>query len=128
MTAARINENNIFAAVTIGSWVLLGVLTLAGYLLGTPRFAAGILAGGVLVLANYFWLQSILKRVLNLQPKEAGSYAQVRYLLRLLAMGILIYVLVVHAGVDVLGLLLGLSVIVVVITALSFYMFFAKGE
>ena len=128
MKPARINENNLFAAVTIGSWILLAVLVLTGYLLGTPRFAAGILAGGAIVLANYYWLQSVLKRVLNLQPKQAGSYAQLRYLLRLVIMGAVIYALIVHVGIDVIGLLVGLSVIVLVITALSFYMFVAKGE
>lgn len=128
MKAAKINENNLFATVTKGSWALLALLALSGYLLRTPQFAAGIVAGGVLVLANFYWLRSILKRALSIEPNRASSYAQVRYLLRLLILGVIIYVLIVHAGVDVLGLFLGLSVVVVVITALSFYMFFAKGE
>ncbi|WP_298267144.1 ATP synthase subunit I [Geobacter sp.] len=126
--AARITENNIFAVVTRGGWILLGVLAGAGYLFRSARFATGILAGGILVLANFYWLRSILTRALRLQPEKATRYAHLRYLARLILIGIVIAVLIVRAHIDVMGLLVGLSIIVVMITALSFYMFAAKGE
>ena len=126
--AARITENNIFAAVTRGSWILLGVLAGAGYLLHSARFATGVLTGGILVLANFYWLRSILTRALNLQPEKAPRYAHLRYLVRLIVIGIIIAVLIVRAHIDVIGLLVGLSIVVVMMTALSLYMFAAKGE
>ena len=126
--AARITENNLSATVTRGSCLLLIALVLIGYLLKPGCFSLSIFAGGAIVLANNYWLQNVLKRVLSLEPQRARRYAQLRYLARLGITGLTLYVLIVHAGADVIGLLIGLSVITVTITALSFYMFVAKGE
>lgn len=126
--AAKIDENNIFAAVTKGSWALLGLLAAAGYVLRSPRFAAGVAVGGILVLANYYWLMSILRRILYQHPTRAVRYAQARYLLRLTLLAIALYLLIVRAHIDVMGLIVGLSIIAAVIGALSFYMFATKGE
>ncbi|WP_298438274.1 ATP synthase subunit I [Geobacter sp.] len=125
---ARITEDNLIAAVTRGSWLLLGVLAGAGYVFRSARFATGILAGGILVLANLYWLRSILKRALCLQPAKATRYAHLRYLARLILTGTIIAFLIVRAHIDVMGLLVGLSIVVVTIMALSLYMFADKGE
>lgn len=128
MGRTRINEDNLFAAVSKLSAILVCLFSLTGYLLGSARFAAGILAGGILALVNFFWLQNTLRRVLQLQPRQAGSFAQVRYLLRLTFAAFILYLLIVHAGIDIVGLIIGLSVLVVVIMGLSLYMFLGKGE
>lgn len=128
MGRTRINEDNLFAAVSKLSAILVCLFSLTGYLLGSARFAAGILAGGILALVNFFWLQNTLRRVLQLQPRQAGSFAQVRYLLRLTFAAFILYLLIAHAGIDIVGLIIGLSVLVVVIMGLSLYMFLGKGE
>lgn len=128
MGRTRISEDKVIAAVTKYSGLLLVVLCLAGYLLGSGKFAAGILAGGILALGNFYWMRNTLRRVLHLQPSQAGSFAQLRYLLRLAFAALVLYVLIVHASIDITGLILGLSVIVVTITGLSFYMLLDKGE
>lgn len=128
MITAKISEDNIFTVISVSGWVLLAVLTLAGMAFGQPRFAFGILAGGLLVMANFYWLKRIMGRVLNLSPVKAGRYAQFRYILRLAILALVVYVLVARLGADVLGLLLGLSVLVIVITVLSLYMFITKGD
>ncbi|RNC68127.1 MAG: ATP synthase subunit I [Desulfuromonadales bacterium] len=124
----RIPDDRLFAAVTTSSWALLGILTVLGALLGSGRFAGGILAGGLLALGNYYWLKSVMVRALGLQPSQAGRFAQVRYLLRLAIMALALYVLIVHAKIDIIGLLVGLSVLVIVISGLSLYMLADKGE
>jgi len=128
MGRTTINEDRLFAAVTAGSWVLVAVLFLAGYLFGSGRFAAGILAGGILAIGNFYWLKNTLRRVLQLQPQQAGSFAQFRYLLRLALVALVLYLLIVHTGIDIIGLILGLSVLVAVIMGLSLYMLLDKGE
>lgn len=128
MGRTTINEDRLFAAITAGSWVLVSVLSLAGYLFGSGRFAAGILAGGILAIGNFYWLKNTLRRVLQLQPQQAGSFAQFRYLLRLALVALVLYLLIVHTGIDIIGLILGLSVLVAVIMGLSLYMLLDKGE
>ena len=126
--AARITENNLTATVTRGSCILLIALVLASYLLKHGRFSLSIFAGGVIALANNYWLQNVLKRALSLEPQRASRYSQLRYLARIGITGLILYVLIVHSGADIIGLLIGLSIISVTITALSFYLFVVKGE
>lgn len=126
--AARITENNLSVAILTGSCLLLAALVLLGYLFKSGRFSLSILAGGMIVLANSYWLRRIVKRALSLEPQRASRYAQIRYLIRLGITGLILYALIVLAGADIIGLLLGLSVNAAVITALSFYMFVTKGE
>ncbi|HTP66905.1 MAG TPA: ATP synthase subunit I [Geobacteraceae bacterium] len=128
MTAARINEDNFFAVLSIGSWLLLLLLTGGGWLFGSPQRAAGIAAGGLLAIVNYYSLHSVLKRLLLLKPVHAGRYVQIRYLARLALTAAVVYLLIVHGHIDIFGLLIGLSVVVFAIMSLSFYLLINKGE
>src|SRR5690606_982855 len=124
----RIHENNLLTAVVVGSWLLLAIMTVAGYLLGSVQFAGGILAGGILALANYYWLLRIIRRALGVEAHQAARFAQLRYLLRFAILVFCIYLLFAHSGIEVLGLILGLSLRVSVTTALAIYMFVANGD
>jgi O-antigen/teichoic acid export membrane protein len=128
MTAVKINENNIFTLLVRGSCVTLAVLTIAGFILGSLKFATSILIGGLLAIANFFWLRNILQRTLQLQPQTASRFAVVRYVVRLALLGVVLFLLITHFEIDVFGLLLGLSVLVITIIALSlYYMSALKG-
>jgi hypothetical protein len=128
MTTAKIDEENIFSVLTAGSLALLVVLAAAGLLFGSLRFALGVLAGGVLALANFYWLRSILVRAFRLQPEEAPRFALFRYIVRLAVLAAAVSVLIIYCRVDVFGLLLGLSVLVFNIIALSIYMISKQGD
>jgi len=128
MTTVKINENNIFTVLTAGSLALLALLAVVGFLFGSVRFALSVLAGGVLAIANFYWLRSILVRAFRLTPEQAPRFALFRYVVRLAVLAAVIFVLIVTCRADVFGLLLGLSVLVLNIMALSFYMMSAKGD
>ena len=128
MTTVKIHEGNIVTVLTIGSLALLAVLVLGGLIFGTPRFAASTLAGGLLATANFYWLRSVLVRSLRLTVQDAPRFALFRYLARLFVLAVAVYLLLVVCKADVFGLLLGLSVLVVNIMSLSFYMISAKGD
>ena len=128
MTTIKINENNIFTVLTAGSLALLALLAVVGFLFGSVRFALSVLAGGVLAIANFYWLRSILVRAFRLTPEQAPRFALFRYVVRLAVLAAVIFVLIVTCRADVFGLLLGLSVLVLNIMALSFYMMSAKGD
>ena len=128
MTTVKINENNIFTVLTAGSLALLALLAVVGFLFGSVRFALSVLAGGVLAIANFYWLRSILVRAFRLTPEQAPRFALFRYVVRLAVLAAVVFVLIVTCRADVFGLLLGLSVLVINIMALSFYMMSAKGD
>ncbi len=123
----KITEDNIFTVLGIGNWLLLAVMTLSGLIFGSYRFAVSVMTGGILAIGNFYWLMSIMKRVLALPVTEAGRFAQVRYILRLAIMGFVVWALIAHVGIDVIGLIVGLSVLVINIIALAIYKVTLKG-
>lgn len=115
----KVTENNIFTLLSRGSWIFLAILVVCGALLASTKLAAGILAGGLIAIMNAYWLYSILQRALHLPPRQGLRFAQVRYCLRLAVIGITVSVLIIYFGIDVLGLLIGLSIVVVNIIVLT---------
>ena len=128
MTRIERVEKDILSIVTKWSWLLLGGLTAACSLFGSINFGIGVAAGGLIALGNNFWLRSIMERILIQQRSDAKSYAIVRYILRLTISGIIIVALM-KFGVNIAGLLLGLSVLVITITTVSVFLSLSdKGE
>ncbi len=127
MKAVKIKENNIFTILATGSWILLAVMVAAGLAFGSAWFAAGVLAGGLIAVANCYWLYFILQRAMRLPVKKAVRFAQVRYVLRLVLIAVIVSILIVYTKIDVFGLLLGLSVLVFTIIGMTAYLLTHKG-
>lgn len=128
MIPIETTEKDILAIVTKWSWLLLGALTVISSLLVSVNFAIGVTAGGLIALGNNFWLRSILERILIQQRADARSYAIIRYMLRLTISGIIIVALM-KFGINIAGLLVGLSTLVITITTVSVFLSLSdKGE
>lgn len=122
-----ISDENIFAYLATANWVLLFLISLAAVFFGSIPFAASVVAGGLLAIINFYWLLSVLKRVLQMPAQQASRFAQLRYLLRLAILGVVIWLLIHFASIDIIGLLLGLSITVLNIIALALYRVAQKG-
>jgi hypothetical protein len=127
MRTVKINDENIITVLNAGSWILLALLAIVGWLLFSRHFAAGVVAGGVLAIANFYWLHSIMKRTLLLPKGTAQRFAMTRYMLRLVLIGVAVWVMIVRFNIDLIGLLVGLSVLVINIFALTIYRLISKG-
>jgi hypothetical protein len=127
MKTVRINDENIVTVLNAGSWILLALMAGAGLLLVSRKFALGVLTGGVLAIANFHWLHSIIKRALLLPIEKASGFARIRYVLRLAVIALIIWTMIVRVGIDLIGLLVGLSVLVINIFALTFFRLISKG-
>jgi hypothetical protein len=121
MTPVPENDHNLFRTLTAASWILLALLVSGGWILGSPQFAAGIACGGFLALGNAFWLKRSIERAMGLEPRQAGRFAVARYVVRLAVLAGLLYLLIVKIGIDIIGLVVGLSVLVIVIIGCSLY-------
>ncbi|HZE21515.1 MAG TPA: ATP synthase subunit I [Desulfobaccales bacterium] len=103
----------------IANWLVLAVLVLAGFIWRGREFALGILVGGLVMVVNFHLLHHALRGTfeqLAQRPKEAAGQARAffaaRQMLRFLALVLIIFLLVGHGLVDVLGLVVGLSTVV----------------
>lgn len=117
----RINEDNLFAVIIKGSLALLALLSLGGFALFSVETGLGVLAGGIIAVVNFIWLRNVLQRILGLLPAKPMQYALLRFVARLSATALALYVIITSGWFSLAGLLVGLSVIVANIIALSIY-------
>jgi len=125
MTA--INEDNLFAIIIKGSLGLLVVLAIGAFLLFPGKTALGVLAGGSIAIVNFIWLRNALQRILGVLPANATRYATMRYIARLTLTGCALYFAITSDLFSLAGILVGLSIIVVNIIALSLYRVIGTG-
>ena len=104
----------------IANWLVLGGLVVAGFIWRGREFALGILVGGLVAVINFHLLHQALKGMLEQaagSPEEARGQAKAffaaRQLLRFFALLFVIYLLVGQGWVNVIGLVVGLSTVVV---------------
>jgi ATP synthase I subunit len=119
MTA--INEDTLYAVVIKRCLVLLAALTVVGFTGFSVQTGLGVLAGGVIAIVNFLWMRNALQRILGLLPDNPTRYALMRFLARMTILGIVLYYILTSAWFSVAGLLVGLSIVVVNIIAVSVY-------
>lgn len=94
---------------------LMAVVGLAGGILGailvSAKFGAGVVVGGLLAFANYYWLKNSLRKVFDLASEtgERPRFLGLKFFGRYLALGVAVAVLYATDVVSVAGLILGLG-------------------
>ncbi|MCX5828918.1 MAG: ATP synthase subunit I [Deltaproteobacteria bacterium] len=104
----------------IVNWVMLGVFVLVSALLFSPRFTLGVLLGGLISIVNYHWLYRDVKNVFQHLNDRAKSRIMFKYYIRFGVTAIVLFFIVSSQIVDVIGLLIGLSTVIIniVLTAI----------
>ena len=116
-----INEDNLFAIIIKGSLGLLTVMVVVGWLLFSTKVGLGLLVGGCIAIANFFWIRNVLQRVLGQPAAGATGYAQLRYIARLSLTGLVLYFVITSGWFSLAGLFVGLSIIVINIITISIF-------
>ncbi len=106
-------QNRIYKFVTRSNWILFSFVSLFGLLSAPPDFARGIIFGGLIVTINFHMLFRTLKK--GLTPPNISSHNVIlaKCYLRFIISAFIIFVLIAGRFVDPLGLVIGLSVVVV---------------
>jgi hypothetical protein len=99
--------------------VVFALLLLGSMIFMPPLFAFGVGMGGLIVLVNFHLLYRILKKALIPDHLASPKSVIIKYYLRLLGTGIVLYFLIAKKLVDPLGLVVGLSVVVINLTLLG---------
>jgi ATP synthase I chain len=111
------------------SWIVLSVLTVAGWLWLGREFAGGILAGGLVAVLNFHLMAYILDSTLNRQwasrehwqivGRQAAVFMALKYIARFTVLAIIIFFLVKTGWVNIFGLLVGLSTVMLTLIVLA---------
>ncbi len=109
----------VYNEIQIIFWIILLSMVSLSLLFIDPVISLSILLGGFVIIVNFSCLQHTIKKAF-LKDKEIkrGSIV-IKYYLRLLGLGVVIYYLLSQGWVNVIGLAIGLSVIVISILALG---------
>lgn len=95
------------------NWVTLGVLLAVSLIFWSSDFTLGILLGGLISIAGFTWRQRDLRAVFKNLTQRAQGAIMVRYYIRFIVTAVVIYFIITQTSADVIGLLVGLSLVVI---------------
>lgn len=95
------------------NWIILAILLLVSLPFGNRPLSIGILVGGLVAIGGFFWLRRSLGRLLE-EPIIGGARFryQFGYMVRLTVLAVTLAVLVTVLKIHAVGLVIGLSVVV----------------
>lgn len=107
------------------NWSVLLILSSMSYLLMAPLFTAGVILGGLTAIANFNLFQNTLYGAFSAQGFTKSRILIIaKFNLRLLAVGVILYILITKGLVHPVGLALGLSTVVFSIVGMGIHLAF----
>jgi hypothetical protein len=109
----QITKTALQKRLEIGSWVVLGISLIIGFAFFSLYFTLGILLGGLISILNFYWLSRDLKKMFQRYSSKAKPYIMIRFYVRFIVTGVIIFFILTQTPVDLLGLIIGLSLVVI---------------
>jgi hypothetical protein len=107
------------------SWLYLAILVLGSWVTSSWSFAWGVLVGGVIAIASFLVSSRELKRFFKTLEQQGQSAEKatiskkgliLKFWLRLLVIGLILFFFIRFSSINVFGLILGLTTVVFTIT------------
>ncbi len=117
----RIPKDPLQSKIELHNWIILAIVSALSYIFLPLNFTLGILAGGVISIANFYGLTTSLKKAFSNVSGRTKSFLMIRYYMRFILTGVVIYFLLTRTEISVFGLLIGLSLVVVNIIGSTLY-------
>lgn len=96
----------------IANWIILAILVAGSLVLRSPRFSLGVFCGGLISVVNFHLLYHNLSGFFTKYARPSRAAIMLLYYIRLAATAFALYLLISRDLVDVIGLVIGLSVVV----------------
>lgn len=103
------------------NWALLLLASVVSNLVASQEITLGVVAGGLIVTINFHLLHRTLKRSLTPPHLASQNSVLVKYYIRFIISGVIIFFLIFGGIVDPRGLFIGLSVVVASITLATIF-------
>jgi hypothetical protein len=119
-----IGKDPLQARLEITNWVILVILVLLSWLFfRSPRFTLGVVLGSLISIVNFHWLHRDLRKIFSNLTGSVKGRIMFKYYIRLAVTAVVLYFIVSREIVDIIGLITGLSVVVIniVITAVAVF-------
>jgi hypothetical protein len=99
--------------IELTNWIILAFLFFFSLFLTSEKFALGVLLGGFISILNFHWMERGLRGLFQKTGGNVKGPVLIKYYIRLASTAIVLYFLIAYETVNVIGLLIGLSVVVI---------------
>jgi len=99
--------------IELRNGIILGLMLLVSLLTMPARFTLGVLVGGIISIVNLYWLGRDLRVIFSNLSGSAKSAMMIRYYVRMAATAVVLFFVITELPIDVIGLLAGLSLVVI---------------
>ncbi len=119
----RTEKDPLQKRLELTNWIILGILTVISFFFMPRKFSLGMLLGGFISIVNFHWLVRDLRNAFRSLSEKSNSAVMFKYYIRFAVTAIALYFIITGDIVDIIGLLIGLStvVIAIVITTVALY-------
>lgn len=114
-------QERLLKFVVRANWALLLLASVVSNLVASQEITLGVVAGGLIVTINFHLLHRTLKRSLTPPHLASQNSVLVKYYIRFIISGVIIFFLIFGGIVDPRGLFIGLSVVVASITLATIF-------
>ena len=114
-------QRRLLQFVTRANWVLFATTSLIAVFIAPADFTRGVVFGGLIVTLNFHFLAKTLKKALTPPHLASPNAVLVKYYIRFILSGFIIFLLIAGQVVNPVGLVLGLSVVVTSIICATVY-------
>lgn len=114
-------KSGIQKKIEVGNWLVLAAAVIFSSLFLPYEYVLGVLAGGLVSIANFYWLARDLKVAFERFAHRARPFIVMKFYARLLLTGVVLYFVIARLHVSVIGLVIGLSLVMlnIVITVIA---------
>ncbi|KAF0154912.1 MAG: hypothetical protein FD159_2391 [Syntrophaceae bacterium] len=99
--------------IEITNWIILAVLFILSVIIAPIKFALGILIGGFISIVNFHWMERGLQGFFEKTSGNVKGPVMIKYYLRLAITAVVLFFLIANETVHVIGLIIGLSVVII---------------
>ena len=120
----RIAKDPLQRKLEIANWIILAILFIPSFLFAPTKFCLGVLLGGFISILNFHGMEFGLRGLFRNPSGNVKRPTMIKYYIRLALTAVVLFFLISTQTVDMIGLIIGLSVVVIniiftMITALA---------
>lgn len=98
--------------IELSNWIVLATILIPSCIFASYKFSLGVLLGGFISIVNFYWMVRGLSGLFQNTGGNVKRPAMIKYYIRLAVTAVVLYFLIAYETVNVIGLLIGLSVVV----------------
>jgi hypothetical protein len=104
----------LYSHLSTRNWFILLLMSSISFFVMSNSLTLGIILGGLVIIVNFNILQHTVHSAFSPEGIMTGKMTVIfKYYMRLLALGVIIYMLITNGWVDPVGLAIGLSTVVI---------------